>query len=429
MPHLALSLSLCLAGALCLPAGRAAEPDVASRIGAGNIERRDPATRLDLLRQLGAGHCRIPISSNDYWKGGKPTTDRPAELVLAALKRGIRPVILFEYYTRWSGELGGREKWHAIGRAYAEQFRPGSEFLESRGIRKRGVVHFTAINEPMWKSNNPQPIPVDAYVAAMQGLAAGVHSVDLTLKVSPGGFQEVPLFMNKNNYLPALAPLYNSGALQSIDIHRYWDVKHVPMNHDRKWSLACQFKEAKRRAGITRDIAFHTTEMNFKKRLVDENAAAKGLLTALWDALTVTGNNGQPVTGFIMPWNIFHTAGRDEHYGMCHSLDPWKPTARGKVIQSLCELTRGLHIESTAPETTGLTRLSDDKRLLIVWQNRKGWTDRPGKQLRLEDLPTGASRLRIHTWKGLLREVSLPGKLQFTATDLPLEQTIMFEIE
>jgi hypothetical protein len=119
-------------------------------------------------------------------------------LDLLVHEHGLRPIFLFEYYTRWNGELGGRDKWDSIGRAFAERFRPNSLWLKSQGVTDWGVVYYSAINEPMWQANNPTPIPPEAYAAALEGLADGVHAVDPALKVSPGGYQEVPLFMKKD---------------------------------------------------------------------------------------------------------------------------------------------------------------------------------------------------------------------------------------
>jgi hypothetical protein len=62
-------------------------------------------------------------------------------VVLEAHRHGITPMFLFEYYTRWHGELGGYEKWFAIGQAFAERFRPNSPWLPSQGIRDWGVSY------------------------------------------------------------------------------------------------------------------------------------------------------------------------------------------------------------------------------------------------------------------------------------------------
>ena len=417
-----------VAAALLLPAGVRA--DIAASIGGGNLDAgrqlESAAAKLKALNAIGGGMCRIPVSANDYYnpQQKQPHPEKLDELVLLAHKHGIAPMLLFEYYTRWNAEIGGRDKWFAVGKAYAERFRPNSDFLKSKGISDWGITFYSAINEPMWKENNPTPIVPEEYATALEGLADGVHSVDQSLRVSPGGFQEVPLFQNRDPYIRAVAPLYNSGKLFAIDIHRYWDVKYVPMT-DYKFSLNAQFAQVKKNAGITADVAFCTTEMNFKKRLVTEEQAAAGLLTALWDALAVTGNSGQRVTQFIMPWNLFNLDSRDEHYGMCTQLDPWTPTARGKVVQSVCRLTKGMAFTRCDPKA-GEHVLEGSGRKLWVWQNRKGWTKDPGESCTVTGIPAGTKTIEVHGWDGLLKSIDVAGRTSIKIDGLRADETWMF---
>ena len=415
--------------ALMLFAAGAARADVASSIGAGNLDAgrlESAGAKLKALNAIGGGMCRIPVSVNDYRSPGDnaPHPERLDDLVLLAHKHGITPMLLFEYYTKWNGPLGGREKWLAIGKAYADRFRPNSEFLTSKGIRDWGIIHYTAINEPMWTDNNPTPIVPEEYAAALEGLADGVHAADKSLKVSPGGYQEVPLFQNRNPYIKAVAPLYNNGKLFAIDIHRYWDVQYVPMTSYR-FSLQTQFEQVKKNAGITADVAFHTTEMNFKKRLVTEEQAAAGLLTALWDALGVTGNAGQRVTQFVMPWNVFNLDTRDDHYGICTQLDPWTPTARGKVIRSVGLLTKGMMFTHCDPKQ-GEFVLEGDGRKMWVWQNRKGWTREPGESYTLAGIPPAAKAIEVFGWDGLLKSIDIAGRTSVKIDGLRVDETWMF---
>ncbi len=418
---LALSATL-----LCLAAALAA--DVPARIGGGNIPVRGDEAKFKALQALGAGMCRIPVDGRAYWNAGrKEATPAKADAaVLMAREHGVTPMLLFEYYTRWHGELGGYEKWFAIGKAFAGRFAPGSEFLESRGIAGWGVTTYTAVNEPMWRANNPEPIDPNAYARALEGLADGVHSVSGDLRVCPGGFQEVPLFQGKCRYLKPIVPLLNGGKLWGIDIHRYWDVDYVPMHKGRRFSLQAQFDLVKKREGITANIHFHTTEMNFKKRKVTEDQAARGLLTALWDALTVVGNEGNCVSDFVLPWNIFHTTEKDTNYGLCTQLEPWTPTARGRVLRAVCRLSDGMEIVRCDPRGTGVTVLAGGGRRMWVWQNRKGWTNRPGERFQLADIPAGTQAIEVHAWDGLRKTVPTTGKRTLTITDLAPDQTYMF---
>jgi hypothetical protein len=403
--------------------------DVPGILGGGNIEGgRDldcAGAKLKALRAAGLGMCRLPVSANDYDVQGTARPERLDRLVLLVHEHGLRPIFLFEYYTRWNGELGGREKWDSIGRAFAERFRPNSPWLKSQGITDWGVVYYSAINEPMWQANNPTPIPPEAYAAALEGLADGVHAVDPTLKVNPGGYQEVPLFMKKNPYVKSVAPLFNNGKLFALGIHRYWDVDYVPMKARYNYSLQSQFEQVKRDAGITADIAFYTDEMNFKKRKVTEEEAAAGMLTALWDALGVVGAKGQGVSQFVFPWGLVHTTDRDENYGMCTQLDPWTPTARGKVVRQVATLTRGMQIMAADPKR-GEIVLAGSGCKMWVWQNRQAWTDQPGTTRRLNGLPPKARKLEVYAWDGLFQTVSLSSQDTITIEGLREGETWMF---
>jgi hypothetical protein len=417
-------MSLILAALLSVSASALQVPPE-PRLGGGNLPAGGDPAKFGLLRDLGASVCRLPLSPREYWDGGKAVPERADAGVLMAHAHGIEPVLLFEYYTRWKETLGDRAKWLAIGAAFAERFRPGSPWLEKQGIRGWGITVYTAINEPEWKDNNPEPIPPEAYAAALEGLADGVHGVDRALQVVPGGYQEVPLFQNRDPYLKAVARLYNEGKLAAIDIHRYWDVDYVPMAGRRDFSLQSQFEKAKRDAGITADVGFHTTEMNFKHRKVTQEEAARGFLTALWDALTVTGAGGQRVSRFVMPWNIFNTESQDPEYGMCERASPWTPNARGRVLRNVLQLTRGMTFVSTDPKGTGVTVLEGPSGKLWVWQNRKGWSTLAGPSFELKDIPAGTREIEIHGWDGLRRKVPAAGGAQ-RLEGLETEETLLF---
>jgi hypothetical protein len=403
----------------------AADLSIPKMIGGGNIHPGGDAVKFNALKTLGAGMCRIPISPGDYWNGSRATPERTDNGILMAHENGITPMILFEYYTRWNGDLGSSEKWEGIGRAFAERFRPNSQWLTSRGIEDWGVTFYSAVNEPMWRDNNPTPIPVDRYVGAMEGLADGVHSVDASLRVCPGGFQEIPL-ISGNNYGPAIAHLYNNGKLYAIDIHRYYDVQWQPMAETFQNSLQNQFDEVKEAWGITADIKFYTTEFNFKKRLVSEDEAAVGFLTAIWDALGVVGNNGQSVTQFTLPWNIFNTTGSDAHYGLCTQSNPWTPIARGRVLQMVCQLASGMRFVSLDPKTRGEYILNGNDKKMWVWQNRTAWTNHLGSSYTVADVPPGATRLEVYGWDGLRRTLQVSGQTSLEVADLNREETYMF---
>jgi hypothetical protein len=406
-----------------------AHADVPATLGGGNIPNNLTKARpqFEALNAVGAGMCRIPVSPNDYGlESGEPHPEKLDDLVLLAHRHGIEPVLLFEYYTRWHPSLQGHARWSTIGQAYAKRFQPNSNWLKSRGIRNWGVRFYSAINEPTWRSNNPTPIPPEDYAAALEGLADGIHLVDVSLKVSPGGWIEGSLKRKDHAYSKAAASLFNNGKLHAICIHRYWDIDHIPMKDRYDWSLQSQFDEVKRNAGITADVAFLTDEMNFKKREITEEEAAKGFLTALWDALAVVGNDGNRVTEFVMPWNIFHLTTKDTNYGLCTQLTPWTPVARGKVLKLVCELTDGVEFVSCDPKESGEFVLEGPGKKIWVWQNRKAWTNRPGTSFSLRAVPKDAARLSVYGWDGLRRMIELDGEVSVDVGQLTPGETYMF---
>ena len=197
------------------------------------------------------------------------------------------------------------------------------------------------------------------------------------------------------------------------------------MSHGFDSSLQHQFEQVKRDAGITTDVQFCTTEMNFKKRAVSDDVAAAGFLTALWDALTVVGRDGNRVTQFVMPWNIFNLASKDESYGLTAQLSPRTPTARGKVLAMVCELTRGMEFISADPKNSGVSVLAGNGRTLWVWQNRPGWSNLAGTSFTLTDIPAGTTTVEIYGWDGLRKTVSTRGQTTLALNALSANETLI----
>ena len=77
-------------------------------LGGGNLETRDEAEKFQVLQEIGATVCRVPMGGSEYWNKEMPTPERADAIVLKAHAHGIVPVFLFEYYTRWNGECCAR---------------------------------------------------------------------------------------------------------------------------------------------------------------------------------------------------------------------------------------------------------------------------------------------------------------------------------
>ena len=444
------------AGALAVfvAATAAAAAPVAILLGGGNVGTNGDASaatlqQLDILSaHLNASGCRSNLYPGAYIDKGTnwntPTPQSMNAFMAAAMARRISPIVLFEYYAEYLNAtgFGTFEQWRGIGAAFAAYLRPGGTWAAANGAPPGfGVTVFSAINEPDRGSGfvgSGSPGPVN-YSLALSGLSAGVKSVDPSLRVGPGGFMR----MNANNdptlsgLAAHLAPLWNNGSLDFIDLHTYVDVQYAPMagTHDR--SAAANYAAVRRVTNITRDIAFHSTEFNFKRRLVDEAEAAAGLLTSIWDNLGVVAGTAPAsvgVTSLAMPWNIFNTNTSDVDYGMAVSTTPYVPTLRGStfaLVMSILAATSTWEWVSLDPFGTGVFTLSDPHSTwrLAVWQDRAGWSSLPDPHtFNFTDLPPTASVIETYGWNGLrgTTPISGGGGGSVLIRGLPGNETYMF---
>jgi len=130
-----------------------------------------------------------------------------------------------------------------------------------------------------------------------------------------------------------------------------------------------------------------------------------------------------------MPWNIFHLTQKDTRYGLCTKLAPWTPTERGKVLKLVCRISKGMEFASCDPRLKGLFVLEGTGRKPWVWQNRTGWTDKPGTTYTLKDIPQTATRLELYRYNSHdkpWKELDIRGKSSVELTELPQQETLMF---
>jgi hypothetical protein len=407
-------------------------------MGGGNFPNRADGAEMErqfaLLKRLGLRHCRFNVYPGFYLV--RSNWDRPNATVLdegmkLAHAHGVTPMILFEYYASYhaSIRLGTEKQWHALGRAFAERYRPGGTWGREHGVAGWGVTLYSAFNEPERGFGTGGKLGPGPYVAALKGLADGVHSVDPSLRVIPGGFMAANA---RDDWAlrglgPALAPLLNDGTLDGIDLHTYYDVQYAPMEGTYANSAQDNFDRVKAACGITRDVSFYCTEFNYKKRRVTTAQAARGFLTGIWDHLGVVRRDGRtPAARLALPWNLFHDAEKDTQYGMLRKYEPYEPSPRGAVLQLVLRLTDGMRFTSLDPRKTGVFVLEGAGRKMWVWQNRKGWTDQPGPSFTVRGVPAWARKLEVYGWDGLRTARPLDGRPACSVTDLPGDETYMF---
>jgi hypothetical protein len=260
-----------------------------------------------------------------------------------------------------------------------------------------------------------------------------------------------------------LAPLWNNGTLDCIDLHTYYDVQYAPMAGTFAHSSQANYDAVIAANGITAPIGFHATEFNFKRRLVDEGAAAVGLLTGVWDQLGVSSSAkdapAAPVGGLAFPWNLFDLNASDVDYGLAVSDAPYIPTARGCAWGMVLGLLGssgspwGWAWSSADPRETGVYRLEPatsaaasalaavpeqplcnsapgitPPRTLVAWQDRAAWSTLAGSStFKLTGLPPGASVVDVYAWDGWRSSVVAPsGGGNVTVTGFPGNETYVF---
>lgn len=417
--------------------------DIPSLLGSGNFTNGDTnvVEDLEFLQSLRLGWARVNLYPNWYYKDGAPTPQTIDSIVAMMFEHNITPMLLFEYYGNYESKgipIGDYDKWYSIGRQFAERFRPGGTWAQMYHVRDWGITVYSAFNEPDVEAS----IDRQAYRQALEGLADGVHSVDSSLKVIPGGFSSQNAFKDwtLKGYGPVIAPLINSGKLDGLDLHTYFDLQYTPISGTYSSSVQYAFDQVKARSGITRDIPFYTTEFNVKDRnptnpssSLPPEQLANYFLTAIWDSLGVVKNDGHsPATRFAMPFSLLLTPEEDPWYGLFSGKTDASTglTARANVLRMVSKLTSGMYFEYLDPKVTGTYVLSGSFKKVWVWQNRKEWTNQPGTEFTISGIPSYATKIYIYRWSGLWKTIGLKQSVaSYRITGLVPEETYMFVAE
>ncbi|GIP36193.1 hypothetical protein [Paenibacillus sp. J2TS4] len=415
--------------------------DIPSLLGSGNFTNGDTSSKekISWLEDLNLGWGRLNLYPDWYYKDGKPTPQTIDGLVAQMFEHNITPMLLFEYYGNYESKgipIGDYNKWFSIGQQFAERFRPGGTWSQIYHVRNWGITVYSAFNEPDVEST----IDRQAYSQALEGFADGIHSVDKSLKVIPGGFSAQNAFKDwtLKGYGPAIAPLLNSGKLDGLDLHTYFDLQYTPISGTYTSSVQYAFDQVKKQSGITRDISFYSTEFNVKDRnpaspeqgALPPEVLANYFLTAIWDSLGVVKNDGHsPATEFAMPFSLALTPEQDPWYGLYSGRvgGTTDLTARARVLRMVSNLTSEAYFEYLDPKLTGVYILSGGFKKIWVWQNRKHWTNAPGTEFTITGLPNYATRISIYRWSGLWKTIELKQNVySYKITGLIPEETYMF---
>ncbi|WKN45699.1 CBM96 family carbohydrate-binding protein [Tunicatimonas pelagia] len=385
---------------------------------------------IEAIQAASLSYTRIGIFPERYLQGGQVKPEVIDSLVLALYEEDIYPMLLIEHIFADHGALGNEQKWFDIGAAFANRFRPNSDFLLSKGITDWGITQYTAVNEP---DNNFDAVE---FVAAIRGFADGVHSADPSLQVAPGGFQEVPLFERFNIYMDGLAPLYNDGTLNALDIHRYYDRRN-PFN--------LQFKAKSHQVLIDSLRSWHNITSDFRVWCTEYNARgagsdaenAKDFVTGTWDLLTVKNPAGEFVSDYALTFRTYLPVNSNTQLGMAVSAFPFLGNAKGIAHQMLANITQGLTLVS-GDEATGIDILEGDNKKMWVWHNREEWSTLFGTSFTVNNIPSYANALEVYRYDSWNEElgstgtpdpyqtITLSGATSETVSGLEPGETYMF---
>ncbi len=404
------------------------------RIGGGNIVTHltgAPTAQLySALRGVGAKLGRMDSYG---WRDldRKPIPDNFDAAMLEAHQQGITPIILLEYEGSYQTlqppqPTGSYDDWFAAGQAFARRFRPNGEWAIENGIENWGAEVFTAINEPDIQAT----IPRDVYRDALAGLADGVHSIDKSLRVVPGGFATCNSAGDATlrGYGPAIAGLLEDGRLDGIDLHTYYNARWYPLTKGRDFSVQDCFDRIKAAMGLKRDINFYATEFNIARdgAWQDPKLAARLFLTALWDQVGVVRADGSSATMLALPWNLCDTPRIDgPSYAMAESEAPWRPDPRAVTLRYVLQIAGDMKLTSLDPKG-GRYTLEGEAGQLLVWQNLPGWTETPGAVWDVQ-LPPWARAAELWAWDGKRRDVAIADS-KAKVTGLSGKETYMLRV-
>ncbi len=348
---------------------------------------------IEAFHAIGLKQTRVAVYPTFDSGTGNVIPEVLDDVLILLYQQGINPMILLEHYYKTGGAPGSYKKWFTIGHDFAERFAPNSDWLLSRGIKDWGIRYYTVFNEP------DNTFTVENYIQAVQGFADGVHSIDTSLLVAPGGFMEVPLFTKENKYMPELAKLFNNGTLDAIDIHRYYDRRNTYQIQFKKISHQTLFDDIKEEYGITKDIRVWCTEYNARGGNTKENAI--DFVTATWDVLTVTNEKDEYLSDYALAYVSYMEVESNKHLGMAVSKFPYLGVTKGKAHSMLAFITKGLKLSQSDKEK-GIDILEGKEKKMWVWHNRKEWSSITGTSFTIDNLPKYTKAVEVYrydSWK------------------------------
>ncbi|MGD1919605.1 MAG: Ig-like domain-containing protein, partial [Pleurocapsa sp.] len=391
--------------------------------GSGNDSSQDPGSFIGINLgnagsngRLGSNIAKINLASDldiswgrasggpAQWNASGSLSPENFDAVIDhANSKDVKIYLYLEYRSDLDGGSIDDFDWYEVGRTYASYF----------GDR---VAAYGIINEPdniLSSVETPEGI-----AAAVEQFADGVHSVNSNYVVTSPGVGGTPVSIETtDDYLKALAPLFNDGTLQALNLHSYQDSRPNPhyssIDFSSQWAPSRNFIRAKNIGGITANVNFLAGEFNYRNWQGTDEQRGIGFLTTLWAQLSVVGNGGinSRVGIFSSPFNIT-TAEPNRQTSMAESFSfgndgsyTWQPNEKGQILEETLALTQGMNFVYTDPLNKGLVILRGDNRKMWVWDNREDFSNLANASaVKITGIPSDATGLAIYRWDSTASE-------------------------
>jgi hypothetical protein len=112
---------------------------------------------------------------------------------------------------------------------------------------------------------------------------------------------------------------------------------------------------------------------------------------------------------------------------MCNQLSPYIPNLKGQTFKLVMDLGAGMNFTYLDPNNSGIYKLTDGEKEMWVWQNYYRWSNIEGTEFTI-DLPEKASKILLYNYSGLMDSVDVLGLQNYTFTQLPESETLVFVI-
>ncbi len=352
--------------------------------------------KLNLAYDLDIAWARVSGGIQQWNASGSLSPENFDAVVNYAESKDVNTYLYLEYRSDLDGGSIYDFDWYQIGRTYAEHF---GDRVEAYGI----------INEPdhVVSGNSPKEVAF-----ALEKFADGVHSVNSDYVVTSPGLGGTPMSIERtDDFLEALAPLFNDGTLQVLNLHSYQDSKAKPhysnIDLSSDFAPSRNFIHAKEAGGITKNIDFIAGEFNYRNWDGTDEDRGIGFLTTFWDQLSVVDNkrSNERVGLFSAPYTITGSdADKQTSMADAYSFNSdgsyiWQPNEKGQVLKEALTLTKGMDFVYSDPLDKGITILKGNDRKMWVWQNRQNFSSLyDDSVVRISGIPSDATGLAVYRW-------------------------------